>query len=121
VTKETIARELRELLNLPPTEYSNIRCSKEYRLIGVVLNTITNALWRGESVRIAGFGIFRVRTRKATRHGVPYRHKDIDETVGNGKPPEYRGVWKVRDIPERKYVHFQPSRVLLRMINGNQQ
>jgi nucleoid DNA-binding protein len=121
MTKEDIARDLRDLLQFPPTRHRNLRCSTEYRVVGAVVQAMTEALLRGEEIRIADFGIFRIRTKKATRSPVPYSYKDIDDVVGNEKAPTYRGMWKIRDIPERKYVHFQPSKVLLRMINGNQQ
>lgn len=84
-----------------------MRVSKAYKIVGALVQAITEALQRGEDVSIPGFGIFRWRTKKATRANCGY--------FFGGKGT----VQMVKDIPARRYVHFKPSKVLLRDLNGN--
>jgi nucleoid DNA-binding protein len=58
--REEVARELNELLDF---KFKDIRASKGYQLVGIVTKVMTQALLRGESVRVIGFGTFSLKTR----------------------------------------------------------
>lgn len=103
MTKETIVREVSEVLELPTRGYRG----EAWKIVDAVVQAMTEALQRGESVHIDGLGIFKVRTRCATRrthYFFPY--------LGKGQHVE------VNDTPAKKYVFFQPSKTISRILNG---
>ncbi|RME62488.1 MAG: integration host factor subunit beta, partial [Nitrospirae bacterium] len=63
---------------------------------------IAEALKRGEKIEIRGFGSFRVKKRRP-RQG---RNPKTGEKV---------------DVPEKRVVHFKPSRELLALLNSGGQ
>jgi nucleoid DNA-binding protein len=93
--------------------HTDIRASKAYKIISIILTTIKDALKRGEDVWIPGFGIFRIRVKKATRSNCAY--------FPGGKYRTRKPIQEVRDIPPKTYVWFEPSKVLLRHINTPQE
>lgn len=94
-----------EVLELPKENHR--WTGPAYKAVRAVFNTITAALQRGEEVKINGFGIFKIRT-------LPARRQYLSFSI-NGKVPFTGGY--MANLPLRKYVHFQPSKVLLRMLN----
>lgn len=105
MNKRVLIAELTEVLELPIKRYSG----EAARILDAVLQSMTEAFRRGETVKISGLGIFTVRTRKATRRGCyffPY--------LGKGQHVE------PCVIPEKKYVFFQPSKTITRVLNGDQ-
>ena len=103
MTKEEIVKEVAQVLELPTRGYKG----EAWKIVNAVLQAIAESLQRGESVRIDGLGIFRVRTRPATRrthYFFPY--------LGKGQHVE------TNDTPAKKYVFFQPSKTVSRILNG---
>lgn len=105
--REHLAREIRDVLELPTGH--NMRCSTAYKIAGTIIKVIVDALKRGESVEIPGFGIFRWYTKPATRSSCVYYYH-VDKKVR----------CLIRDIPPKKFVKFYPSKVLIRFINEEQ-
>lgn len=102
--RNVLAARIAELWDIPYT-YSK-RSGPAARAVSAVFKAIADALLRGEEVKIDGFGIFRIRTRKPTRSPCYYfygKHKG--------------SYWEVKELPEKKYVIFQPSKALERLIN----
>lgn len=102
-TKESLAYVVSELLGLP----IGPRKGTSYKIVTTIVKTMTDALLRGESVKIRGFGIFSIRERPPTRRGF-YYYIHI-------KGPKRPGA--VINVPAKRYVIFKPSKVLLRLIN----
>jgi len=88
--KTDIASELYEKVGISKKEAAEI--------IEVVLNTIKGSLQQGESVKVAGFGNFIVRKKRA-RKG---RNPKTGEEIG---------------ITPRKVVTFRPSHVFKKYVN----
>lgn len=88
------------------------RQGEAYRIVQAVLQSITEALWRGEEVEIDGLGSFRVRTRLPMRRLVAV------------SPPLEKKLWKkggkriLIPIESKKYVHFTPSKTITRVLNS---
>lgn len=101
-----IIYEIRDLLELPIDHNQDCKARKIYRTI---INTIVQALRRGESVEIPRFGIFRLRTRPPTFKTLRYWHGGITEA---GKAYE-----KDVTLPAKTYVYFTPSRGILKNLN----
>jgi len=106
--KYHICKAITEVLEWDP--------KKSQTVVNAILKTIVEALHRGEPVEILGFGTLLVRTKPPTRSAVPVRLKIPGEYVGDRTPPKLRCV-EIRNIPARQYVWFQPSKVLLRLLN----
>jgi nucleoid DNA-binding protein len=103
--RNVLANTVAELLDIPYT--FNRRTGPAAKAVNAIFAAITNALLRGEEVRIDGFGIFRIRTRKPTRSPCYYFY---------GR--KHKGTyWEVKDLPEKRYVVFLPSKPLKRLIN----
>lgn len=98
----TILNELSDILELPRLHANG----ESWRILNAILKTITSALQRGETVKIHGFGIFSIRTRPAHRC-----YSYFYPCLGKGQHGE------IGMRPAKQYVHFQPSKVLLRMLN----
>lgn len=60
----------------------------------------------GEDIKIAGFGTFKWVTRPAMKRNTTYFY--------NPKQP----VHIVKEIPPKRYLSFQPSKVLKRMVRN---
>lgn len=105
VTKKELAREVSIILNLPIGNWPD----PAYELVRTIQKVMTAALLRGEEVEIPGFGIFRKRVRPAMRRTCGYFYGKL-----NPNPPQI-----LKTIPAKTYIHFQPSKALLRYINSN--
>lgn len=102
MNQRAILNELSDILELPRLHANG----ESWRILNAILKTITSALQRGETVKIHGFGIFKIRTRRAHRY-----HAYFYPRLGKGQHGE------ICMLPEKQYVFFQPSKVLLRMLN----
>lgn len=91
-----------DILDLP---YAR-RSGTAYEVVQKIQQAMTKALLIGERVSIKGFGIFSLRVKPATRSSCYYFY---------GKK---KGPWAIVDIPAKTYVHFEPSKVLLRILNN---
>lgn len=97
-------REVADVLELP---YGD-RQGTAWKAVMTVFHTITHALQRGERVRVVGFGIFELRTKKAVHldlsilHGLGVKHKRGDLIT----------------IQPKTYVHFKPTQPILRSLNN---
>jgi nucleoid DNA-binding protein len=99
-----VADELTDLLDLPRGKFG--RPDKAHQIIRAIQTAMTDALHRGEDIRIDGFGIFRIHTRPS---------KPNRQTFIMGRP-----AIKTSEIvvaPARKVVKFTPSEALRAMVN----
>lgn len=97
-----LASEVSDVLELPRL----VRRGESWEITNAVVRAIVEGLYRGEDVRIDGFGIFRVFHRAPRRHGCyffPY--------LGKGHHVE------VNTSPAKNVVKFLPARTLRRLIN----
>ncbi len=90
--KADIANEIYEQIGLSKKEAAEI--------IETILNTIKGVLQKGETVKIAGFGNFVVRSKRS-RKG---RNPKTGEEIG---------------ITPRRVVTFRPSQVFKKFVNVN--
>ncbi len=88
--KTDIANDVYEKVGISKKEASDI--------VEIILNTIKSVLQQGETVKIAGFGNFVVRNKRA-RKG---RNPKTGEEIG---------------ITPRKVVTFRPSQVFKKYVN----
>jgi len=88
--KSDIANDVYEKVGVSKKEASDI--------VEIILNTIKSVLQKGETVKIAGFGNFVVRSKRA-RKG---RNPKTGEEIG---------------ITPRKVVTFRPSQVFKKYVN----
>lgn len=103
ITKSDLAREVSELLDLPKHARRN-QTDEPYRIVLAVLESVTNALQKGQSVTIHGLGKFSIRTKKA--------RKSTGYLFGAGRA-------KISiQVPERTYVHFRPANSIMRTLNA---
>lgn len=103
MNRETIATEIADILELPRRG----RKGKAWRIANAVVQAMTTALCRGETVRVDGFGMFKIRERAPRLH-----HYYYFPYLGKGQHSE------IAMRPGKKYVQFFPARTLLRMLNG---
>lgn len=103
--KQELARVVHEILDLRATMGWNIRSSQANKIVSAVIKAITNGLLRGEKVEVSGIGTFTVRTKPPTRKLLTYFY-------GRKSGPQI-----LRDIPAKKYVHFQPCQSIVRSLN----
>jgi len=89
--KADIANEIYERIGISKKEASEI--------IETILNTVKSVLQKGETVKIAGFGNFVVRSKRA-RKG---RNPKTGEEIG---------------ITPRRVVTFRPSQVFKKFVNN---
>jgi len=102
--RDKLVPDLLDLLDLPHTNASK---AKGRQVLRAILQSITAALHRGESVSVRGFGVFQVVTRKRNNGHL------IAWSDGFGKP-------KFKSSPsphEVKYVVFKPSTSLEAWVN----
>lgn len=105
-TKETFAREIRDLLALS-NKHIDIRASKDYKVVTAIIDSMKDALLRGEKIHIRGFGIFRAKTLPPKKRMCGYFYK-----------PRNKHPYQILETtPSRTYIHFYPSRVLKRLVN----
>ncbi len=90
--KADIANEIYEEIGLSKKEAAEI--------IETILNTVKNVLQKGETVKIAGFGNFVVRSKRS-RKG---RNPKTGEEIG---------------ITPRRVVTFRPSQVFKKFVNSD--
>ena len=106
ITRESLSYEIGDLLELPRAA----RHGKAYDIINALLDSISNALHSGQSVRVEGFGTFKVIKRAPRRRGVARFY-----SPGNKNP--YR---ETVITPSKLVVKFYPSAALERYINEPQ-
>lgn len=107
--------ELQDLMDIPrEVKYSKggfryERPTKAAEVIRAIFKVIKDALHRGESVNIPGFGTFKVIQTKPTR--------SYGTIVGNskGKPVGYSKAY--RAVPSKNKVVFKPSVHLMALLN----
>lgn len=96
VSREDLERQVAEIMNLPSRGRGK---GEAHRYVKAVLGVMTDALWRGEPIEIAGIGLFRVETRPAHQKSVSL----------------YPGCWTkkiprpVITVAPRRYVAFYPA------------
>jgi nucleoid DNA-binding protein len=97
VNKETIAKAIQEFLEFPHRPRDHERRSKAYDVTSSIIRIMGDALLRGESIDIPGFGRLAIVTRPAKRAPCYYFY---------GK--EQGEFYEVRRISPRKKVIFTP-------------
>ncbi len=102
--KEALSYQIGEILGLPRDK----RAGKAYQIVKALCQALTSALQSGQSVRIDGFGTFKIHTRPATRHSVMYSYSGV---------PLSKVHREVKSFPPAPRVIFTPSKALLRYIN----
>lgn len=101
--RDKLATEISYVLNMPV----RYRHGKASTIVRAVLDSVANALHRGERVKIPGFGVFFIRERRATRRRCYYFY---------GR--KQKGLYtKIELLPAKKRVVFKPSKVLIKLIN----
>jgi nucleoid DNA-binding protein len=108
LTKTKLTQEIADILQIPTRGRPRYGLANTIQM--AIFKTIVDCLRRGEEVWIPGFGKLKVRTRPARKSACVYYYH-----VNN------KGSCVIKNIPARKYVHFQPSKVVLRNLNGNTQ
>ncbi len=78
---------------------ANLSVSKANQIVGSVLDSLTDALARGEEVRLTGFGTFRVSERAAR----------------TGRNPR---TGEVINVPASRRVTFSPGSKLTESVRG---
>lgn len=107
MNRANLAKEISHVLELPIwSQKTKPASDKGVEILRVILATMTKALRSGEEIKIEGFGILHIIDRIPTRHGFTHFHGNLHGTVVD-----------VKDVPAKRYVHFKPSKVLLRMLN----
>jgi nucleoid DNA-binding protein len=99
-----LAKYLHDLLQLPYPPNGDPKTGR--KIIAGIKKAITDALHRGEDVKIKGFGIFRVVNHKPTRVGSTFITQD---PIFSPVPIDVKGY---------RYVKFYPSSQLRAMLNG---
>lgn len=111
LTRESLATQVSDILNFSRSRaqgYHDMRTGPAAKIVNAIIKAMTSAILRGERVTIEGFGIFSIRTKKQTKSYCMYFYG------GKGRS----GI--LRTIPEKRYVHFEPSKVLKRMLNNEE-
>lgn len=103
LTRYELASQVAQVLRLPQWGWRG----EAYKVVQVIIKVVSDALFRGEKVKIDGFGIFETYIRPPTRSPVyfyPYlKQKGLH--------------WEVKDLPAKPRIIFKPSKALLRYIN----
>lgn len=106
-----MARELHELLGIPFVQYKTPRSGTHYKplvgrkIVNTIIQVMTNALLRGESISINNFGKFRVVERPATKRGEGF-------LLTKGKRTDFIQSNRAVVRPAKKVVIFTPSQYL---------
>lgn len=74
---------------------SGIKKSEADKVVRATFDAITQALGRGEEVRLAGFGIFEV-TERAAREGRNPRTGEV-VTIAASKAPKFKPAKQLKD------------------------
>lgn len=106
MNKQHLANEVAAVLMLPQLQNQG----KAYEIVKAIVKVITDALDRGEQVYVKGLGRFFIRQRAALR---------IGSFWGSSSFSDPNTIRIVHTIPAKKYVHFQPSPNLLKVLNAN--
>lgn len=106
--REALANIVGEYLGYPRKG----RQGKAYEIVQAIIQTIKDGLLRGEKVSVEHVGTFIMRRHKR-RSPVPRTLK-----VKGSRVPKYVG-WYIKELPERYYVVFKPSKVITRTLNDN--
>ena len=106
LTKEDIAREVAIVLELP--EWG--RREKAYEIVKAVCTAITEALHRGETVTVRGFGKFEIKERKAHKHRCYFPD-----------PRHPNRIVQMVDLPAKSFVSFKPDNPLLDYLSEDEQ
>lgn len=101
-----LAREIHDLLDLPLSKHGDPE--KGLAIIKAITTVMAAALHRGESVRVNGFGIFKVVETKGTRR------TGNNFALQSGE--RYAGT--LQHLP-KKYVKFIPSEQVKALLNGD--
>ncbi len=101
-----VAFDIHELLDIPLDSHNDPDVGS--KIIGTILKCVEEALRRGESVSIRGFGTFRVVAEAGARR------------TGNNfaRQSGERYATALQHLPKRR-VRFYPSEQLLAMLNAN--
>lgn len=110
LTKKKLAAEVAYLLDLPMYKH-RVFHGKAYNVVNTIFKVVIEALQRGESVSIPGFGIFQWHERPSMHRVIHYSY--------NGKPATKNSPKIVNSLPSKRRVIFKPSKVLQRIINDN--
>ena len=89
-----------ELESILANQHPNVLRKDIEKIIDIILFEISEALCRGESIQIRGFGTYKIKTRKA-RIG---RNPKNSETI---------------QIPEKKGIKWKMSKTLFNRLNKN--
>ena len=101
LTRRKLAKELSYLLEMPYKERS-----KSYKIVRAVFTAMSDALLRGESVVVAGFGKFWV-----TRRG-PYERYQMSFRGGDGPDKSEGSYSRLAVIPAYYEIRFRPTQAL---------
>jgi nucleoid DNA-binding protein len=99
VSRTQLAKEIMNVLEIPVREEGEGR-----KILRIILEVMTKALWRGDSIKIEGFGTFKVKERPAGVSG----HLFVTPEDFSPVPIAY---------PAKKRVVFTPSTALLAKLN----
>lgn len=103
ITREHLARTIHETLDLPPDAHGDP--SDGIAIVHAILNSMRDALRRGEDITIKGFGTFTI------VHGKPRRTGSNFITQQGTRSPV-----PITHRP-KSYVVFKPSEQVLAMLN----
>jgi nucleoid DNA-binding protein len=111
-----LAREIQELLGMPLERAGYARNPRQRqprtgrRIVQAIQQVITEALLRGESVQVKGFGTFAVETRPAWKVPRGFLQVSSDgDILANSATPQ--------TIPPKRVVTFRPSPSLMLHVN----
>jgi nucleoid DNA-binding protein len=99
LSRTQLAREIMNVLEIPVREDGEGR-----KILRAILEVMTKALWRGDSIRIEGFGTFKVKERPAGVSG----HVLVTSKNFSPVPIAYSA---------KKRVVFTPSMAILAKLN----
>jgi len=114
---EVLAVAISDLIEEFGLIHSKPKTGKARKIVRIIINTMTEALQKGESIKIDGFGTLEVYTRLPRKKSVSYFEggpKNRQRSLHS--PP--RGIVT---IPLKRIVKFTPSKTILRILNKKDQ
>jgi nucleoid DNA-binding protein len=111
LTKRKIAQEVGYLLDLPVQGPHGTFHGPAFQLVNTVIKVVVEALQRGESVFIPGFGTFKWKSYPLGTKYISYSY--------NGEPATKHSPRIIQPLHPKKRVIFKPSKVLKRMLNDD--
>ena len=105
IRKPELARAIYDVMEGYGLVRQRPRTGKAHKIVEIIFKTITEALQRGESVRIDGLGKFRVYTRIPTKTWGTFFY---------GRP---NGPRILLDLPPKKLVTFRAANSITRALN----